>query len=417
MKTKYARTDSVLFVIYGSNNLIGYCSLFYFTLLLESLGEITMGEALIWYRKRGGVDPELLKPQTITQNGTYTAPVDGTYTVYCIAGGGGGGGSCSNLWNQSQTFYGNGGYGFASYGNINLNAGEEVTISIGLGGNPGQNFVQYTRSGTWISRGNPGNAGGTTSFGTKTASMSSSGGQNAYQWVVWSNTPTWNNQPVYNNIGWYCNTCGRAMVYQSGPYYPNFYGMNLYSNKWIDDYNMQNGWFSGRYKSNGGRISGFEGVQWVLQCSYCGGPSQSMQYRDVSHSDGTWTEWWMPYPQSHYILRLATDVRPSNFGDMNMELTGGGWFSTFYYKYKLIQTGWRNVIQSWSNISTNYTWNCFSSIQQGNWIYQNTSNEKHISSHRGILSGFTRMYNGDGGQSGQKGNNGMIVIFPPQQQD
>lgn len=157
-----------------------------------------MSEAIILYRGRGGVDPESLKPQTITNNGTYTAPVTGNYWVAVVGGGGGGGGGCRNSWNSSQVFYGAGGSrGTLGSGTVFLNAGDQVSMSLGAGGSGGSNNTTVVSNN---SRGSNGGAGATSSFGSY---QSGSGGTwGGYSWSEhhWVNTNMgWNNV----NLGWW----------------------------------------------------------------------------------------------------------------------------------------------------------------------------------------------------------------------
>lgn len=164
-----------------------------------------MSEAIILYRGRGGVDPESLKPQTITSNGTYKAPVTGNYWVAVVGGGGGGGGGCRNSWNVSQVFYGAGGTrGTLNAGNVFLNAGDEVSVTLGAGGSAGVNNTTVISNN---SRGTNGGTGSTSAFGSYRSGAGGAVGGYSWHYHYWTNTNMgwsnvitgWTNTPVWQN--------------------------------------------------------------------------------------------------------------------------------------------------------------------------------------------------------------------------
>lgn len=406
MKTKYARTDSVLFVIYGSNNLIGYCSLFYFTLLLESLGEITMSEAIILYRGRGAFDT---KPKTITNNGTYIAPVSGTYTVTCVGGGAGGGGSCVNVHNENQFYWAQGGdKGNAETKSIWLNQGDEVPITIGIGGIGGiEQRTTTTSLGGKLSYARSGGAGGITSFGDL---LSSNGGKSSnicqHWWrEIWENRPVATDNHLYitfigysvsnhytQSMYWYFYQCKDIewVICPPGTYAP--YGNsnvfrriemanlnrngNANINQLVDQYiNKQRYWNKPNALSNN--------VSWWYYFNFQTGSRDYMYQLACSKAKSLgWNQ-----PEYGYT------------GDDPMRMGGLGLLQLS--KYNEYKNDWVNT-----GIFNNWYWNCLTSIQQGQWWY--TNNNK-------VSTSGVRTYNGDGGATTKPGNAGFILIIPPQQ--
>lgn len=316
-----------------------------------------MSEAIILYRGRGGVDPESLKPQTVTSNGMYTAPVTGNYWVAVVGGGGGGGGGCRNSWNSSQVFYGAGGSrGTLGSKTVFLNAGDQVSISLGAGGSGGTNNTTVVSNN---SRGSNGGAGATSSFGSY---QSGSGGTwGGYSWSrhYWSNTYNWNNGYTIESAleqGYWYNavvTTTRKMWYSEYIGYSlgnnDFYGMAIYGTIWL----------------NGVRNS----------CVW----QNSVYNKDFS---GDFSYWGITGPGT-YNVKMNNPI------------------GLYLWNNKSIPY---NKIE-WNNRIVNTTTRCYTSIQQGSWWYTNAANN--------VSTSGTRTYRGDGGASGSAGNAGFIVIVPP----
>ena len=112
-----------------------------------------MGEALIVSRgsSSGGSSGKTLISQIFIENTIWKAPKipDQNFSVRIFGGGGG------------SSNYGGGGGGYMNNAILKINAGEEIAITIGVGGKP------YTTTG---------DNGGTTSFGTYLSALGGSGG-------------------------------------------------------------------------------------------------------------------------------------------------------------------------------------------------------------------------------------------------
>lgn len=329
-----------------------------------------MSEALIWYRRRGGmVDPEDLKPKTITSNTTYEAPVTGTYWIACIGGGGGGGGGCWNAANSSTAttqFYGNAGVrGTLSSTSITLNAGDKITCNMGAGGSAGtNNSTRYAYSnGCNNSRGVNGGTGGTTTFGSYLSGSGGRYGYRAWSWQVWSNT---NYGWVNRNLGW-SNTITGWTGQQ--PIWNNQY----YS--------------GGYFHTNKGAWGGMDGCGAIMTLQYTSYPREYYRCSQCGVQG-----WWDGH--TGQLWNMAWKQGWSN------TITGWTTNSPIWSNY----VKWSNYI-NWVNKKTNYSNNCFSSIQKSTWWYVNTNNQ--------VSTSGTLTYSGGGGNSGRIGNSGFMVIKPP----
>ena len=113
-------------------------------------------------------------------SGTFSAPRTGLYKVTVQAGGGGGCGGFGAAAYEYQsylTFYSGGGGGGCAVKWVNLSAGENVPVTVGLGGNGGvAPTARSTNASPQINT--QGTAGGTSSFGSY---CSATGGGTGYQ--------------------------------------------------------------------------------------------------------------------------------------------------------------------------------------------------------------------------------------------
>lgn len=357
-----------------------------------------MGEALIWYRRRGGVDPELLKPTTITNNGNYTAPITGTYTVYSVGGGGGGGGGCRNAWNVSQVFYGGAGFrGTLNIITVNLNQGDNVTCTIGSGGTGGTNNTTrtYYSNGTWNSRGTSGTSGGSTSFGSY--GSGSGGTYGSYSWsrTYWSNSiQSWNNGYKWNNTKTWDNN-GMTYVGQSGS--------GAYES--VDEFGWSN---SQSYDS-------------TLTHNYYWGYPQIAGGGTIYNSGNGRTIYRYANPPGYENLKDGTQSQMMSVWNMMFNNTNGYEFAINNHYERWISGGrkgymWQNRcfiksirepynIPIWNNKILNTSTRCYTSIQVGTrWYLSNNT----------VTTSGSRLYRGDGGNSGIAGNAGYILVIPPQ---
>lgn len=109
--------------------------------------------------------------QVFTANGTFTVPTGVTRLVVTVFGGGGGGGGgslspCAGVYGQPG-----GAGGAAEVYLTGMTPGENITVTLGAGGNGG--------NGTTSGNGGNGTAGGTTSFGAYVSCTGGAGGQGA----------------------------------------------------------------------------------------------------------------------------------------------------------------------------------------------------------------------------------------------
>lgn len=398
-----------------------------------------MSEAIILYRGRGGISEEDKRPKVYTNNGVFKAPFTGNYLVSCVGGGGGGGGGCRNIWNSSQVYYGAGGSrgGFSS-GNVWLNQGDEVTMTMGPGGSAGTNNTTVV---SYNSRGTSGSAGSTTTFGSYKSAAGGSAGSYSWMWRStynkinsWNNTVQTTSQNAYvvwsgqdfpiNKYGFsdpngytvyakwtnwiFCSKC-----VQSPPSYPATRGRML-----IRGYDESSfGWGGGIYEYNipdkdavynngylnslGGNLVSFDMII-NIQCETCGQTGiyvmgSSWDYLNrISYNNA-----------AKKRLSEMKSVINSNRGKQIYVIfwggsAGGPSNSTgFHVGEKRIT--YNSNIPRWNNGYTNQTTRCYTSIQQGTWWYLNNNV---------VSTAGTRAYSGDGGQSGSKGNAGFILIYP-----
>lgn len=108
---------------------------------------------------------KVMKTELITSTSTWTVPdnIDSLLNVRLFGGGGGGG--ISGVYAGGN----GGGGGYMAVGNFEVKPKEKYNITIGTGGNPGQEFGAYSN----------GQAGGTTSFATLLSALGGQGGDSA----------------------------------------------------------------------------------------------------------------------------------------------------------------------------------------------------------------------------------------------
>ena len=129
-----------------------------------------MAEAII--SRRGYGTEGRPKPQTLrtiykisTEEFQVPNAINNSFHVRIFGGGGGGGYRSNVTYTSTHIFYGaGGGGGWMNNDTIDLTGYDSIPITIGTGGNAGSNYHQ------------PGNAGGTTSFGVFLSANGGSGG-------------------------------------------------------------------------------------------------------------------------------------------------------------------------------------------------------------------------------------------------
>ena len=113
----------------------------------------------------------------------YTAPGNYTFAVpmgvsvvrvTLKAGGGGGGGGVAWVDDGMKAYGGNGGVGGLNINKINVKEGDQITISVGVGGTAGARNTPYDSDGTHY--GGSGGNGGNSVFSTLVATGGSGGG-------------------------------------------------------------------------------------------------------------------------------------------------------------------------------------------------------------------------------------------------
>lgn len=372
-----------------------------------------MGEALIWYRRRGGVDPELLKPTTITNNGNYTAPITGTYRVYTVGGGGGGGGGCRNAWNVSQVFYGSAGTrGTLNVVNVTLNQGDNVVCTIGAGGTGGTNNTTRTSysNGTYNSRGTNGTAGGSTSFGSYGLGAGGTSGKYSWSRTYWRNTSSWNNVfkcQWFNNMRISGTGYIDARTYDHNNRYKEIYVNNLphpdndYIIKWNYFFNGSN--YS--ITSDQGNPMTFSNDIFKLNVDslytydsrIVSDYGEFYYFTIVSPSKVTSAYKHKMKLPSRWTMWMSGNGGNEIYGNNNFEVSTLN-AANFSVVRKVNEQVWNNKIM-------NTTTRCYTSIQVGSWWYLNNNI---------VTTSGSRIYRGDGGNSGRSGNAGYILVIPPQ---
>lgn len=411
-----------------------------------------MSEAIILYRGRGGVDPERLKPTTITNNGIYEAPVTGTYRVSCVGGGGGGGGGCRNSWNSSQVFYGAGGTrGSLTTTNVTLNAGDKIQVNLGAGGVGGVNNTIVVSNN---SRGTNGSAGGTTTFGSL---VSGAGGTyGAWSWhyhwkssiLVWEG---WRATGLKDNY-YYMALHGPSNFPIVGKWYINvrFPQLNASNkNTWMTiptflvlnsakgitlDTNV---YFYHARLSRGGYIyDSTWGYSYLSHMVYGYSAENAnlnyskyfvANYRMISRMHEAYYETYMA-PEGKglgisdkfcnnssdayagimkLINRLDKNTDPSEAQGSNYTPIYSTWTyrgNSSYFEVTTLANVSIAYNPVWNNQIYNTTTRCYTSIQQGSWWYTSANN---------VTTSGTRTYRGDGGNSGRAGNAGFVLVIPP----
>lgn len=402
-----------------------------------------MGEAIVLYRGRGSsVDPELLKPTTITSNGTYTAPITGTYRVSCVGGGGGGGGGCRNSWNSSQVFYGAGGTrGSLNTMNVTLNAGDKVQMNLGSGGAGGTNNTTVISNN---SRGTNGGSGGTTTFGSYVSGAGGTYGAWSWSWHYMQQTTlgnVWRSSGLrdMNIYAAEFNTINRSNFPFIGYWtinerFPKLIGSGDHKGMTAPYYSvfnlsvMNKGSYFWAYaiKNNTVYNSGISYHYWwkLVDTNTILDYSRSMyinfEWLDRAHEASLYNHAGMGSPSNYWCglehktfntsqeaynaLKLLHNYTENNAGTgltYHSETYSGNWTREFFTAanvnlYPVTKT---------ENKIVNTTTRCYTSIQQGSWWYTSANN---------VTTSGTRSYRGDGGASGQAGNAGFILIIPPQ---
>lgn len=128
------------------------------------------------------------KTETFTESAAWTVPAGVTsVTVVCIGGGGGGGGNGGKGGLNSPTRAGGYGYGGSkgelTEGTFPVTAGEEIAVTVGLGGSAGNTGASTRVTGTsgaveYQGRtGGTGKVGGASSFGERLTAAGGAGGK------------------------------------------------------------------------------------------------------------------------------------------------------------------------------------------------------------------------------------------------
>lgn len=359
-----------------------------------------MSEAIILYRGRGGISEEDKRPKVYTNNGVFKAPFTGNYLVSCVGGGGGGGGGCRNIWNSSQVYYGAGGSrgGFSS-GNVWLNQGDEVMMTMGSGGSAGTNNTTVV---SYNSRGTSGSAGSTTTFGSYKSAAGGSGGSYSWMWRTTYNNPIWKNEYKYVITG--STSVATNGFYFEGP-------ATVIGHTGVSSVASSDGRYYRCWIISGHRVLvNYRNITYAYSWNDSENVPGLKINSGLGNGDSGWSDFNSIYPRGSTSCPQYYANTTWNLSDTGMiwhgynstrnDIFRYGTWNVVSYTY-----GWRwnNIITSWNNGYTNSTTRCYTSIQTGTWWYLNNN---------AVSTAGTRAYSGDGGQSGSKGNAGFILIYP-----